>query len=195
MKYNDLTLGKIEAVVNKLGGIDAVDRFLRGDLAVSPSRASDLLRQVATVVVNGTKKFIAKDYLEAANIGWTNESFKHFFLDKVEKNVEAANLAVHRLQKASLDAPILDELGDRAEISLVRFFELLKKQARDQSGPLLTNGYANIAYIRDSEENLWAVNAYWFDVDRAWYVYADSVEGPLSWLAGRRVLSLAIPDA
>ena len=35
MKYGDLSLGQIEAVVNKLGGMDGVNKFLRGELIVS----------------------------------------------------------------------------------------------------------------------------------------------------------------
>ena len=41
MKYVDPTLGRIEAIVNKLGGMDGVDRFLRGELIVcEPTRSS-----------------------------------------------------------------------------------------------------------------------------------------------------------
>jgi hypothetical protein len=35
MKYNELNLGQIEALVNKLGGMDGVHRFLSGELIVS----------------------------------------------------------------------------------------------------------------------------------------------------------------
>jgi hypothetical protein len=35
MKYGELTLGQIEAIVNKLGGMDGAQRFLRGDLMVA----------------------------------------------------------------------------------------------------------------------------------------------------------------
>ena len=35
MKYGNLTLGRMEAVINKLGGMDGVDRFLRGEITVS----------------------------------------------------------------------------------------------------------------------------------------------------------------
>ncbi len=35
MKYGELNLGQIEAVVNKLGGMDGVSKFLRGELIVS----------------------------------------------------------------------------------------------------------------------------------------------------------------
>lgn len=39
MKYGDLNLGQIEAVVNKLGGMDGVNKFLRGEFIVSePAR-------------------------------------------------------------------------------------------------------------------------------------------------------------
>lgn len=35
MKYPDITLGRVEAVWNKIGGEDAVDRFLRDELIIS----------------------------------------------------------------------------------------------------------------------------------------------------------------
>ncbi len=31
-KYSELTFGKVEALVNKIGGLDVVDQFLRGEL-------------------------------------------------------------------------------------------------------------------------------------------------------------------
>lgn len=34
-KYNELTLGQVEAIINKLGGVDGAMRFLRGKLVVS----------------------------------------------------------------------------------------------------------------------------------------------------------------
>lgn len=40
MKYSKMDWGTMEAVVNKLGGIEGVDRFLRGELTVSePTRS------------------------------------------------------------------------------------------------------------------------------------------------------------
>ncbi len=39
MKYSELTLGKVEAIINKLGGMEGVEKFLRGELTVSePAR-------------------------------------------------------------------------------------------------------------------------------------------------------------
>ena len=40
MKYGELNLGQVEAIVNKLGGMDGAQRFLRGEITVSePERA------------------------------------------------------------------------------------------------------------------------------------------------------------
>lgn len=186
MKYNDLTLGTIEAIVNKLGGMEGVGRFLRGGLVV---KAAELLREVARAAVGGAARFVARDHLTAANIGWMSDDFKRYFLNVVEEKVEGVTLTVHRLKKASLGAPILSELGDCAEISLAHFFELMKRQSKGEAGPLLVNGWANIAYIRGNDGNLWAVDAYWNDTDRDWDVYVYSVEDPHEWGDGRQVLS------
>lgn len=35
MKYSELNLGQVEAIVNKLGGMDGVQRFLRGEITIS----------------------------------------------------------------------------------------------------------------------------------------------------------------
>ena len=34
MKYNELTFGQMEAIVNKLGGMEGVQRFLSGEIVV-----------------------------------------------------------------------------------------------------------------------------------------------------------------
>ncbi|MCX6760056.1 MAG: hypothetical protein NTW46_01795, partial [Candidatus Nealsonbacteria bacterium] len=145
MKYGELNLGQVEAIVNKLGGMEGVQRFLRGELTL---KEPDLLKQVETVAVKGAERFVAKDHLKEANVGWTSDNFQKLFLDKVEESVKDAAIAVHRLERDSLDAPILAELGNRAETKLAYLFELLEKQSKGEKGTLLTNGYANIAYIK-----------------------------------------------
>jgi hypothetical protein len=47
MKYPRLDLGTIEAVVNKLGGIDGVQRFLRDELTVSVSEPAPILKLIS----------------------------------------------------------------------------------------------------------------------------------------------------
>ncbi len=38
MKYNELSLGQIEAIVNKIGGIEEVQRFLSGEIVIGESK-------------------------------------------------------------------------------------------------------------------------------------------------------------
>jgi hypothetical protein len=96
---------------------------------------------------------------------------------------------VHRLERDSLDAPILTELGSHVETKLAHFFELLKTQSKGESDTLLTNGYANIAYIKGNDGNFWAVRAYWYSGLGYWHVRANSVDYPYRWPAGSLVLS------
>jgi len=182
-------LGAVCDLLEKLSDpewVTALKRFLRKE---NPwGEVTKLLKRVTSVNVGGFQRFVAKDHLESANVGYTNDNFNQFFLNKVEENVGGITIAVHRLKRNSLDFPILSELSDHAKISLAYFFELLKKQSKGKPGPLLTNGCANIAYIM-SDGKLWAVQARWVEVDRYWHVYARSVEDPAWWDEDSQVLS------
>lgn len=148
-----------------------------------------LLKLASTVQVSGATKFVAANHFtvrksSGIQIAWLNENFKLLFLGKIEKNVEPATLNLYWLAGESLDAPILAELGERAETSLAHLVELLKKQPNGESGSLLTDGYANIFYIRGTDGNLWPVFARWRSA--GWCVHACSVEYPW-WRGGRQV--------
>lgn len=191
MKYGELTLGQMEAIVNKLGGMEGVRRFLAGCAEVVIKKVLSL---VTTVETTTTTRFVAAEKFrigetDGVEVGWLGDNFKSNFLDKVEEGVAAATLRIHKLEQASLDAPILEELGDTAETTLAEMWELLKKQGNGQEGTLLVNGYANIFYIRDANNELWAVNAYWLADDGSWLVGAHSITDPLRWRAGIQAVS------
>lgn len=152
-------------------------------------KVKNLLRRVATVAASGAEKFVAKDHLKEANVGWMGENFKRLFFDKVEENVGEAHLVAYNLERNSLDAPILAELGDRAETSLAHMFNLIKKQSKGQSGVLLTSGYANIFYVCGTDDSIWAVRAHWLSGVRYWHVGACSVGSLPEWYSGYRVFS------
>jgi len=186
-KYPEMDWGTMEAIVNKLGGMEGVKRFLSDGLTL---KASDLLKQVAQVSVSATRKFIASAHIQSANIVWMSENFQRLFLNKkVEEDVPAGKLVVSKLQKASTDASIMAELGAATEIQLAHFFQKLEGQSNGQAGPLLTNGYAIIAYIIGSDENFWAVGAHWYAGRRGWYVCASSVDDQDEWHEGLQILS------
>jgi hypothetical protein len=188
MEYGELNLDQVEAIVNKLGGMEGVQRFLSGEMTIK----GDLLKRVATVTVQAVTKFSAEATFgatkPAVKLWGLGNNFKRVMLGKVEEAVEATTLTTHTLTKASRDAPILAELGDRAEVSLAHLWQMLLAQANGEKGPLLTNGGWNVSYIRDASGTLWAVAADW-DAGGGWGVDADSVDSPYGWDAGGRVLS------
>jgi len=155
-------------------------------------RASNaLLEEVGIVNLPSIGKFIARSYFtrdskEVKFYGF-GSNFENNFLDKVEEAQAETTLRISKLKKDSLDKPILDELGCTKETTLANIRELLKKQPKGESGKLLTNGYANIFYVRDAVSVLWAVGVYWLGV--GWRVHAYSVSSPNEWGGGYQVFS------
>lgn len=141
------------------------------------------------------KKFVAKDNfvegetVNGVSIAWLGSNFKKNFLGKIEENVAAAELKVHKLLQAATDLPneddpgILPELGGRYKTALAHFFQLLahKQQTEDFTWA--------IAYICDENNLLWAVSADWHAGYDGWGIEANSVTSPGAWFGGIRVIS------
>lgn len=173
--------------------LGTVRRLLTGDLIV---KATELLAFMSQVSVPAVKKFVtSKAFVidtsatAKVKIGYLGENFKTSFLAKVEKNIPATTLAVHRLIKNSLDQPIRDQLGDKSETTLAQLYHLLCQQPNGEAGPLLTNGYWNIFYIKDAKGQFWAVSARWNACYGDWLVDASRVDDPGEWFAGDQVVS------
>lgn len=154
-----------------------------------------LLQLMTTTPVAVIDSFRAADHFKidtkkaTVRIAWLGDNFKANFIGLSEGACEAVDIKTHKLLKSSLDTPIITELGDRAEITLGQLFALLQKQGNGGAGALLVNGHVNIAYIRDVDGNLWAVDACWSADDGGWCVGAYSVGDQSGWSAGRQVLS------
>jgi len=156
-----------------------------------------LLESLGTVVVPATtKKFVAKDRFVVdtsrkakVKISGLGDNFNDRFLNKTEEPISETTLHYHKLRQSSVDKPIIAELGGeaKAETSLTEMFALMELQGNGENGVMLTNGYANIFYIRDVAGALCAVHAYWRG--DGWRVAAYSVAGPDGWRGGRRVFS------
>lgn len=194
MKYSNMTLGTLEAIVNKLGGEDAAMAFLRGVFEVVRVKLLDILGTVKTLAT--TEKFVAKqrfvkDSKEIKFYGiWDN--FTSWFLaddGKIEEHVGEQTLSYGNLTKDSVDGPIIEELGGEAKVetTLSAVYDLLLKQPKGEEGVMLTNGYANIFYIKDINGTLRVVGVYWRG--GGWGVHASSVENTRAWSAGYRVFS------
>ncbi|MFA4890334.1 MAG: hypothetical protein WC587_01730 [Candidatus Paceibacterota bacterium] len=156
-----------------------------------------ILTLIATVKVPArTGRFVAKVHFivdtgkkAKVKISYLGDNFREHFLGKTEEPTSETTLCQHELKKPSRDIPIISELGgeNKAETTLSAMFGLMEMQPNGETGTLLTNGYANIFYVRDLGGVLWTVRCLWSGV--GWLVGASSVDSPRDWDAGDRVFS------
>lgn len=57
MKYGELNLGQIEAIVNKLGGMEGVQRFLSGELVVKMAERSFAIWKTITLGIKSPSEY------------------------------------------------------------------------------------------------------------------------------------------
>ncbi|MEK7181120.1 MAG: hypothetical protein AAB738_02170 [Patescibacteria group bacterium] len=152
-----------------------------------------LLEPVGTITIPATtKKFVAKERFvlgTGSGISYFGDDFKKWFLDKVEEPFAGSTIRAFRLHESLLDGPIIAELGGeaKAETTLAEIDALVARQKNGEGGILLTNGYANIFYVRDAAGVLRAVGVFWRD--DGWRVDASSTSDPDGWSGGSRVFS------
>ena len=150
---------------------------------------------VRALIVSGeVKKLIRVDVSESAPvaIGYVNPVVTKWF-GKLQVELSADSTLRHdRLTRDSRDFPILGMLDGKEETTWSEIYSLMKAQPRgpaSDEGSLLTNGYANIFYVRDAEGELRAVSVNWHAGYRGWRVSAYSVARQGRWLAGLHVFS------
>ena len=102
MKYNDMTWGQMEAVINKLGGMDGVRRFLSGETVV---RAIEHSFSIWKTIKIGTGLKTANDFRKALKQNgcrindWGNTilSKPAFMASDTETEVDLVNVSVAEL--------------------------------------------------------------------------------------------------
>ena len=204
-------MGKIVGLPSEIIGVlyDLVEKLASGDWQEWLTELKKFLRKekcwvaetilelIGTVTISARNgRFVARDYFikdtskkAKMKISYLGDNLKENFLSKVEEAIAKTTLRYHRLRKDLYDKEILTNLGgkNKAETMLAEMFGLMEMQPNGESGTLLTNGYANIFYIKDVNGVLWAVSCYWDD--DGWYVNALSVESPSRWRGGNQVFS------
>ncbi len=110
----------------------------------------------------------SENYFWEARISLMDYSFRIHFLRLEIPSTEEVELSVYRLEVTSVDGSIIEELGgkEKAEISVSQ----LKAFLADNHESL---GWF-VAYLRDGDGELWAVNAY-----RSVFGYGWSIEACL----------------
>lgn len=183
--------------VTKLRQADlaAILRVLRGTVKIVP--VSSVLEFLGTVAIPArTERFFAKEKFVVnvkptapVKIDLIGDNFTQWFGGKIEDPMTQQALRYAKLRQSSVDGPIVAELGGEAtaETTLAEIYALMEQQPNGEHGILLTNGYANIIYVRDINGVLRAVHVRWDD--DGWLVSADSVDVPYEWSDGSRVFS------
>ncbi len=198
------TYRQIGDLGNKMGGDEGVKRFLSGELVlVERSKLSAgpaaLRLQFRESVAVAACKFTVNDSFTKSNnkvkfIHINDEDLARLFGNS-QKYASASELAVHRIIQASHDPEVMVALGpyhSKRFIKLGQFYQLIEVQGWGQEGPLLVNGYANIAYVLDENGAPWAVDAFWSRDHGGWYVLVYSIAHQYTWPAGSQVFSQAI---
>jgi hypothetical protein len=116
------------------------------------------------------------------------DNFTSWFTGKVEENPSEGTLVPFTLTKRAYDREIIADLGgeEKAEVTLAEIWRLMERQANGQEGALLTDGWANIFYVRDVNGMLRAV-----DVncgDDGWNANANALDDS-RWSGAGQVLS------
>src|SRR3989344_4293612 len=105
MKYNEMTFGQMEAIINKLGGMDGVRRFLSGETVVKVFKQTLPTFHVWKTIKLGTGLKTADDFRQALKqagreIGqWANDILGKpaFIASETETEVDLVNVSVAEL--------------------------------------------------------------------------------------------------
>lgn len=156
-----------------------------------------LLEPVGTVDIPAIDQFVASQKFVVdtgrkarVKIAWVGSNIQEWLFDKAEAPAPKVMLGYAKLTRSALDDEIRKEIGaEREETTLAAIYTLMERQKNGESGVLLTNGYANIFYVRDANGVLRAVFVLWNARGGGWDVRAGSVALPCRWFVGRQVFS------
>lgn len=205
MKYGELTLGQMEAIVNKLGGMDGAMRFLRDELKLVAKNGKEaVVRVLKKLAPKGSvavpARSVDKDKFFASELGVKVGTSDRF--DSVVKSALPATIAcpehkmdVFRLTENMWDSEIQNELGTKEyrsveEVAASMISRILMWEDQKDDHNLLTNGYANIEHGRASDGRIVAVRCF-FDGSK-WFFFCLELGEDGHWLSEPQFSSPAL---
>lgn len=148
-------------------------RLLKFSGSIEIPAATSLFIVKEKFAVNTSKEAKVKN-------SYIGRTFQERFLGskQIIREIDYVSSAIHFYSplERSTDNRIIDELGGKeiVESNLYSMSFLMEKQGHGQGGILLSDGYANIFYIRDDEGVLWAIDLLWDGA--GWSIDADSTD-------------------
>ena len=155
MKYGKFTLGQIEAVLNKLGGEEGVQRFLSGELVVKLAEmVSNILRLLsgsAVIIIascDGTKTLAQAKKTFPSGIDF---DFKNWKLDKQGLATEETSVQVYELAKDASFAQMFGSQGaDLDKLCLTQ--HQIKTFCEEYPNWLRTDGHGTFFLFKEDEQ-------------------------------------------
>lgn len=158
---------------------------------------ASILEPLSTVVIPATigtfiakEKFVLNTEPDAPlQMCCLSDNFTEYFLNgvgKTEGPMSVQTLCYAKLREASMDGPIIRELGGEAKVitTLSGMFFLMGEQGHGEPGFLLNNGEENIFYILDRLGVGRVVSVSW---GNGWGICANFVNCASMWSAGEQV--------
>jgi len=142
------------------------------------------------------KKFVVDTKKEAkVKISFLSKDFQRMFGGKVEEPSAGSIVYGRKLNRNSVDTPILEELGGKrkAATTLTEVYAIMEhtEHYNGESSDLKNGSSSDVFYVpEDDSEPEETLRAVYLDRDdEGWIVRADLVEVPLEWDADDRVFS------
>jgi len=167
MKYAKLDLGTIEAVINKLGGMEGVERFLRDELVVKmPERVWKTWMTIKLGTLKNVEEIRQALKVGGNNIGdWANDILGKpaFTVSETEQAVELVNVSVEELgfKQGACYADICKralELG--LDLCPAEVGPQLRLQWKDQSKGTYVVVAMNAITVSDGDLSVFSVGRY-----------------------------------
>lgn len=188
-KYGHRPVNWFEAIVNKMGGEEVAEAYLRGEYAlqkVVQSVVTVLSFISASVIPALVKSFSVKAHFKQNLTAKVKVSYVdpdiHTWLSATVTPRYGYDLKCFELTKNANDTAVTKGLGENYKVDMAAIWAMMSEQPNGEAGNLLNNGYANIFYVEGC-----VVDVRWSG--GGWSVYVSRFGGDGDWGAGSRVFS------
>jgi hypothetical protein len=203
MKYGKVTLGQVEAVINKLGGEEKLDSLLAGKLKVVPVDKAGKMAKTSRpklLVRDGSYSAVTLNERHVPGLFYRDRGGLCVFPDFLGNVVSAAmsTEAGKKFKKVLCFKLATDATGEQLKserpdsVWTATYFcawlaAKLQKQPNGERGELLNTGWANLFLVEGINGGVFVVGVVWGSGGREWVVSTGRLG--YAWNAGRRFAS------
>jgi hypothetical protein len=173
MKYGEVSLGQIEALINLVGGKAEMKRILSGERILNTRALRRVGNPLSLPLLGGGGIFLPSQHFVVNSDGEVpivsiNETFRHNFLDLQEAIVPLI-VCEYTLSHGMKSCQIINAFGDewKSTVGLQHVYQFLRFADRT-----LSNWF--LFCVLDSRRAPWMINACWVE-ESAWKISAHTL--------------------